>query len=305
MEQGWQLRYRVETLAGAALTRRALGGEVQVYRHHSHRASSVSSAISYGTRSCANRSKYARITPWTHETPQLYRVVAELIAPDGRGRRSRCAAIRISVAIDVRDKSLLINGKRVFIRGVNRHEFHPVHGKTFGVDDMREDLVLMKRFNFNAVRTAHYPNDHRFYDLCDELGLYVIDEANIETHARLRSLVHDPRYATAFMTRFQRMVARDRNHPCIIFWSLGNESGYGAVHDAMAAWSRATTRAGRCTTKDRCSSHGGSSTVAPSSSRWRSAATLDVPASDVHCADVSEHRASSTIGRRRIAATSR
>ena len=83
----------------------------------------------------------------------------------------------------MRDKALLINGERVFIRGVNRHEFHPVHGKTFGVDDMREDLVLMKRFNFNAVRTAHYPNDHRFYDLCDELGLYVIDEANIESHA--------------------------------------------------------------------------------------------------------------------------
>ena len=79
----------------------------------------------------------------------------------------------------------------MFIRGVNRHEFHPVHGKTMSVDDMREDLVLMKRFNFNAVRTAHYPNDHRFYDLCDELGLYVVDEANIESHARLRSLVHD------------------------------------------------------------------------------------------------------------------
>ncbi len=236
--QGWRLRYRVETLAGRALVRRALGGEVPVYRHHSHRASSVSSAIHVGP--LVRESVEIRgIKPWTHETPQLYRVVAELLAPDGRVIEA--VAQRFGFRrVDVRDKSLLINGRRVFIRGVNRHEFHPAHGKTMSVDDMREDLVLMKRFNFNAVRTAHYPNDHRFYDLCDELGVYVIDEANIESHARLRSLVHDPRYATAFMTRFQRMVERDRNHPSIIFWSLGNESGYGAVHDAMAAWSRAS-----------------------------------------------------------------
>ena len=237
VEQGWSLRYRVETMAGRSLVRRALGGEVQVYRHHSHRASSVSSAI-YTGPVVREVLEIRGIAAWTHETPQLYRVTAELVAPDGRVIEA--VAQRFGFRrIDIRDKSLLINGQRVFIRGVNRHEFHPVHGKTFGVDDMREDLVLMKRFNFNAVRTAHYPNDHRFYDLCDELGLYVIDEANIETHARLRSLVHDPRYATALMARFQRMVARDRNHPSIIFWSLGNESGYGAVHDAMAAWSRA------------------------------------------------------------------
>jgi beta-galactosidase len=235
-EKGWLLRYRVETLAGRSLLRRALGGEVQVYRHHSHRASSVSSAV-YTGPVVRETLEIRGIVPWTHETPQLYRVVAELVAPDGQVVEA--VAQRFGFRrIDIRDKSLLINGKRVYIRGVNRHEFHPVHGKSFSVDDMREDLVLMKRFNFNAVRTAHYPNDHRFYDLCDELGLYVIDEANIETHARLRALIHDARYATALMERYQRMVARDRNHPSIIFWSLGNESGYGAVHDAMAAWSR-------------------------------------------------------------------
>lgn len=241
VETGWTLRYSVETLNGRALVRKSvrkpLGGEVQVYRHHSHRASSVSSAIHTGA--VVRESLEIRgITAWTHETPQLYRVVAELVAPDGvvvEAVSQRFGFRRV----DVRDKTLFINGERVFIRGVNRHEFHPVHGKTFGVEDMREDLVLMKRFNFNAVRTAHYPNDHRFYDLCDELGLYVVDEANIEAHARLRSLVHDARYSTSFMTRFQRMIARDRNHPSIIMWSLGNESGYGAVHDAMAAWARA------------------------------------------------------------------
>jgi beta-galactosidase len=146
---------------------------------------------------------------------------------------------------------------------------------------MREDLVLMKRFNFNAVRTAHYPNDHRFYDLCDEIGLYVIDEANIETHARLRSLVHDSRYTTAFMTRVQRMIARDRNHPSIIFWSLGNESGYGAVHDAMAAWCRAND-------PSRPLHYEGSLFVAWGQFQGRNFETslaercdLDVPASDV------------------------
>ncbi len=277
--QGWRLRYRVETLAGRALVRRALGGELHVYRHHSHRAASVSSAIFTG--STVRESLEVRgIKPWTHETPQLYRVVAELIAPDG-GVVEAVAQRFGFRRIDIRDKSLLINGRRVFIRGVNRHEFHPIHGKTPSVDDMREDLVLMKRFNFNAVRTAHYPNDHRFYDLCDELGMYVIDEANIETHARLRSLVHDPRYATAFMTRFQRMVERDRNHPSIIQWSLGNESGYGAVHDAMAAWARASD-------PSRPLHYEGSLFVAWGQFQGRAFETslaerceLDVPASDV------------------------
>jgi beta-galactosidase len=276
---GWRLRYGVETLNGRALVREALGGEVQVYRHHSHRASSVSSAVHTGA--VVRKSVEIRgITAWTHETPHLYRVVAELVAPNGEVIEAVTQRFGFR-RVEVRDKALLINGERVYIRGVNRHEFHPVHGKTFGVEDMREDLVLMKRFNFNAVRTAHYPNDHRFYDLCDELGLYVIDEANIETHARLRSLARDPRYSMSFMTRFQRMVARDRNHPSIILWSLGNESGYGAVHNAMAAWSRAND-------PSRPLHYEGSLFVAWGQFQGRAFETslaercdLDVPASDV------------------------
>jgi len=231
---GWRLRYRVETLAGRALVRRELGGEVPVFRHHSHRASSVS-AILYTGSVVRESMELPAIKAWSHETPHLYRVIAELIAPSGKVVEA--VAQRVGFRrVEVKDRGLLINGRRVLIFGVNRHEFHPEFGKTVPLDVVREDLVLMKRFNFNAVRTAHYPNDHRFYDLCDELGLYVIDEANIESHGRLRSLVHDPRYHTAFMTRLQRMVARDRNHACIVMWSLGNESGYGAIHDAMAAW---------------------------------------------------------------------
>ena len=96
----------------------------------------------------------------------------------------------------------------------------------------------MKQFNVNAVRTSHYPNDPLFYDLCDEYGLYVIDEANIESHAFFREICRDPRYTDAFVERVQNMVERDKNHPCVIFWSLGNESGYGPNHDAAAGWVR-------------------------------------------------------------------
>ena len=133
-----------------------------------------------------------------------------------------------------------VNGKPVWVFGVNRHDHHPERGKAVTVDDMRADLLTMKRHNITAVRTSHYPNDHRFYDLCDELGLYVVDEANIESHAYDTSLCNDPRYLATWMARGSRMVQRDRNHPSIILWSLGNESGYGPHHDALAAWIRRT-----------------------------------------------------------------
>ena len=138
-----------------------------------------------------------------------------------------------------RDRRLLINGQPVMICGVNRHDHHPHTGKTLTVDDLRAELTLMKRNNINAVRTAHYPNDPALLDLCDELGLYVVDEANIESHARLSSLCHDVRYHPAIVDRVQRTVLRDRGHACVIGWSLGNESGHGAAHDAAAAWVRA------------------------------------------------------------------
>ena len=142
--------------------------------------------------------------------------------------------------VEVTGNQLLINGVAVVINGVNRHEIHPDRGRAITVDDIRADLLLMKRHHVNAVRTAHYPDAEEFYDLCDELGLYVVDEANIESHARWGSLVHDRRYLGALMERVSRMVLRDRSHPCVIAWSLGNESGDGAAHDAMAAWVRRT-----------------------------------------------------------------
>lgn len=183
------------------------------------------------------RGEFGRARPWSAEDPQLYRLVVSLC--DRAGEVREAVALRIGFRrVEVRDRELRINGRPVMIKGVNRHDHDDVHGKAVSRDSMRADAILMKRFNFNAVRTAHYPNDPYWYEVCDELGLYVIDEANIETHAHLRSLCHDPRFEAAFMARVTRMVARDRNHPSIIAWSLGNESGYGAVHDAMAAWVR-------------------------------------------------------------------
>ncbi len=174
---------------------------------------------------------------WTAETPVLYTLVVTLKDPAGRSIEAQRCRVGFR-KIEVRDRQLLVNGQPVLIYGVNRHEHDDRRGKAVTVESMLADIHLLKRFNFNAVRTSHYPNDPRWYDLCDEYGLYVIDEANIECHAFYNRLPHEPEWFNALMERFTRMVERDKNHPCIILWSLGNESGYGPVHDAMAGWVR-------------------------------------------------------------------
>ncbi len=175
---------------------------------------------------------------WSAEAPHLYRLVVSL--SDAEGRCREAVSTRIGFRrVEVAERELRVNGRPVLIQGVNRHDHHETRGKAVTREDMLADVLLMKQFNFNAVRTAHYPNDPHFYDLCDEHGLYVVDEANIESHAFLRSLCRDTRYAQAFLDRGMRMVQRDKNHPSIVLWSLGNESGYGPNHDAMASWIRA------------------------------------------------------------------
>jgi beta-galactosidase len=177
------------------------------------------------------------VVPWTAEMPTRYRLDVTLRGPDGDVVET--AELMIGFRrVEVRGIDLLINGERVFIRGVNRHDFDQWTGRVVTRDSMEADLVLLKQFGFNAVRTSHYPNDPVFLDLTDELGLYVVDEADIESHAFQSTLCDDPRYRSAWIERVARMVERDKNHPSVIAWSLGNESGYGANHDAAAAWVR-------------------------------------------------------------------
>jgi beta-galactosidase len=175
--------------------------------------------------------------PWSAETPNLYEVTCELLNPDGAlvETSTHRAGLR---RVEVVDRQLLVNGQPIWIFGVNRHDHHPDRGKAVTADDIRGDLQAMRAHNITAVRTCHYPNDSVLYDLCDELGMYVIDEANIESHAYNVSICDDSRYRPAFLERGARMVERDRNHPSIILWSLGNESGYGSNHDAIAGWIR-------------------------------------------------------------------
>ncbi len=174
---------------------------------------------------------------WSSEQPHLYELVTTLKDPNGHVvevQRERVGFRNVEVVGD----ELLINGMPVLIRGVNRHDFAADTGRVIDIANMRRDVIMMKQFGFNAVRTAHSPNDPRFLDLCDEYGLYVVDEANIESHAWIGSLCNDPTYRAQWVERGARMVQRDENHPSIIMWSLGNESGYGTNHDALAGWIR-------------------------------------------------------------------
>jgi beta-galactosidase len=177
------------------------------------------------------------VRTWNAETPELYGLTVRLHRADGTVADASHHRVGFR-DVEIAGRDLLVNGERVFVRGVNRHDFHPLTGRTVSYDDMRADLVLLKRFGFNAIRTSHYPNDPALYDLADELGFYVVDEADIESHDHAHEIADDPRYLNAFVDRVARMVLRDKNHPSVIIWSLGNESDYGANHDAAAGWVR-------------------------------------------------------------------
>ncbi|MEN3258596.1 beta-galactosidase [Sodalis endosymbiont of Spalangia cameroni] len=174
---------------------------------------------------------------WSAEDPALYRVVVAL--RDGEDHLVEAEAYDIGFRqVIVRDGLLQLNGKPLLIRGVNRHEHHPANGQTMDEQTMVQDILLMKQNNFNAVRCSHYPNTPLWYRLCDRYGLYVVDEANIETHGMepMGRLADDPLWFPAFSERVSRMVQCNRHHASIIIWSLGNESGHGATHDALYRW---------------------------------------------------------------------
>lgn len=174
---------------------------------------------------------------WSAETPHLYTLVLSLA--DGQGRTVEAVSCRVGFRrVRVENGRLLINGRAVRLYGVNRHEMDPDTGQAVSLERMREDIILMKRFHINAVRTSHYPNDPRWYALCDAYGIYVMDEANLESHGVRGFLASEPSWHAAFLDRGIRMVQRDKNHPSVIIWSLGNESGWGPNFAAMAAWIR-------------------------------------------------------------------
>ena len=172
---------------------------------------------------------------WSAETPTLYTLVVTLTTAAGE-ESTRCTlGFR---RVEVRGGQLLINGVPVLIKGVNLHDHDERTGRTVSRELIESDIKLLKQHNLNAIRTAHYPKDPSFYDLCDRYGVYVVDEANIEAHGFYHELCRDLRYTAAFVARVQAMVERDKNHPCVIAWSLGNESGYGPNHDAAAGYVR-------------------------------------------------------------------
>lgn len=173
---------------------------------------------------------------WNAERPYLYK----LIVSSGKEVMSFNIGIR---KVEIINGVFCINGRAVKLKGVNRHDSHPELGQTIPVNHMLEDLKLMKRHNINTIRTSHYPNDPRFLDLCDQMGFYVVDEADLECHGAANAgdfhmFTKDPSWENAFVDRARRMVERDKNHACVVIWSMGNESGYGNNHIKMALWTK-------------------------------------------------------------------
>lgn len=179
---------------------------------------------------------------WSAEEPNLYTLVLQLLGPGGRALHTTSQPVGFR-EIEVRDRQILVNGARILIKGTNRAETDPDTGRHVTRQAQRDDVFLMKRLHLNAVRTSHYPSDPYFYDLADSHGLWVDDEVDIETHSHencpSNCLADRPEWQAAFADRFQAMVARDKNHPSVIFWDTGNEAGLGAAHHAMAAWADA------------------------------------------------------------------
>ena len=189
------------------------------------------------------------IRPWSAEAPNLYTLVVELL--DGDGRLLQSTARRVGFrTVEIKDGQVMVNGRPIRIRGVNRHEHDPETFHVISEESMLRDIAMMKQSNINAVRTSHYPNAERWYELADEYGLYVMDEANIESHGymdfanrqpdkrEIYQLGFDPAWEKAHVERVLNMVERDKNHPSVIFWSLGNEAGIGPAFERAAKAAR-------------------------------------------------------------------
>ncbi len=171
-----------------------------------------------------------QVLPWTAETPSLYELYITHKNNSGIVKEAIVRKIGFRTS-EVKNGRYVLNGKPILFKGVNRHETDPITGHVISKESMLRDIKIFKEYNINAVRTSHYPNDPYWYELCDEYGIYVIDEANIESHGMgynlERTLANNPKWLNAHLSRTQRMIARDKNHPSILIWSLGNEAGNG------------------------------------------------------------------------------
>jgi len=181
---------------------------------------------------------FPEIKQWNAEIPNLYTLI--IVLKDNQDKvlqaTSRKVGFRTS---EVKNGQFFVNGKPVYLKGVNLHEHHDKTGHVIDEKTMMKDIELMKQYNINAVRTSHYPQPERFYELCDKYGIYIIDEANIESHGMgydEKSLAKDPTWGSAHLERAQRMVERDKNHACVIIWSMGNEAGNGVNFQETYKW---------------------------------------------------------------------
>lgn len=194
------------------------------------------------TGDAAQGIRFPNIRPWTAETPNRYDLVVTL-EKGGEVLQAQCVRVGFRT-VEIRDGQFFLNGVSIKLKGVNRHDFHPTLGFVTPPSALLLDVLTMKRHNIDTVRTSHYPNDPRFLDLCDEYGLYVVDEADVETHGvvfveHYDLIAKDPLWEAPIVDRCARLVQRDRNHPCVVMWSLGNESGYGSNFAAAAEAVRA------------------------------------------------------------------
>jgi beta-galactosidase/beta-glucuronidase len=202
--------------------------------------SSEGFALEKGDALVRCRAKIVRPAKWTAETPNLYRLLATLL--DDRGNPIETAVLSVGFReVRIEDALLKVNGVPIMLKGVNRHDWDPDTGRVVDDATMERDILMMKRANINAVRCSHYPNNPRWLDLCDQYGLYVMAEADLETHGMDEAgdqglLSKDPAWFSAYLDRMERLVERDKNHPSVIIWSLGNECGYGENLVRLAEW---------------------------------------------------------------------
>ncbi len=217
---------------------KAAGRETQATVHFEHPDNVGVNLAVFSGRGATVDMPVGTVESWSAAHPHLYQLDVELL--DDKGEMRDRVGLQVGFRrVEIRGCELLVNGCAELVKGVNRHDHDRRRGKAVTVDQHEADLRLMKAHGINAVRTSHYPADESFYDLCDHIGMYVIDEANIESHAYLRSLTKNPRWTSAMFERIVRMAMRDKNHPCVVMWSLGNESGSSPAHRSAAEWLRA------------------------------------------------------------------